>query len=424
MIRNIRERNGAFLYPVLLSLLIHLLIFVGVSLDILWPKGVSAKKLIPIRIVSVDQPKLDKRLPPNPDSRFLSDANRRESGAGKPSSRPRLRREREDRVPARRGAKNPAVASLAPPPSPQVLPQPRPTPPAARKTAPPKPRAEEPSRTEMETPRPESKEQEKTAPAPVLPARQKVKPSPPNSIEKARPAPAAEKSAAAEKPVRKKVKKRAEKAGPEVKVTRRREKTKRPKLVKKKNVEKPKKKKPLEIASLPKPREQIKPKPARRTAPRQPADPLAIFRTRSTPRGMPDAPKLKLSDEDADRLAKASLDEDLKEEEGEIVSLDTRDVRYAAYFAYLKRKIRDAWDPYVSKYTGRVKLKFVLLADGSLRRWELLSSSGYRILDDAAISAVSEPKFKPFPPELRAKKKILPIEGIFIYERRGGLFSP
>ncbi len=440
------------LYTVLLSLLIHLLVFLGVSLDILWPKGVSARKPLPIRIVSVDQPKPDKRLPPDPNSRLLSNANRRESGAGKPSPKPRLRREEKDRIPARRGTQNPAVASLAPQPTPRVLPQPEPTPPVIQKkvpprkreTEPPKPQVEEPkpkveekrapAAKEAQAPRPAPKAQEKSVPAP--PVEKKAKPDPPKSIEKTRPALAENKPQPKKKPVQKKAAKRAEKPkpekrradkkAPEIKVARKREKTERPKLVKKKpvkkkpvkkKVEKPEEKKPLEVASLPKPEKLVKPRPTKKTPPKKPQDVLAMFRAQPTQRGRPDAPKMKLSDEDADRIAMADTKKSLEKEEGEVFSLNTRDVRYSSYFAHLKRKIQEAWDPRVSKYPGEVRLKFVLRPDGSLRRVVLISSSGYRILDDVAVAAVSEPRFKPFPPSLRAKK-FLPIVAIFSYDVR------
>lgn len=403
MMWNVRGRRGAFIYiyTVLLSVLIHLLVFVGVSLDILWPKGVSARKPLPIRIVSVDQPKPDKRLPPEPDSRFLSDANRRESGAGKPGPRPKLRREEKDQVPARRGALNPEIASLPPPPSSRLLPQPEPAPPVIQKEAPERTTPER-EREEKAVPEPEVKK----TPPPPKPDKRESKPELPKSIEKARPAPAAEKPKSSK---------------PRVKVAQKPKRVDRPRPVKKQPEEKEKRveeKKPLEVASLPKPEKLIKPRPTKKNPPREPRDVLAMFRAKPDQRGTPDAPKLKLSDEDADRIARADNKKQLEAEEGEVVSLDTRSSQFSSYFAHLRRKVREAWDPTVSKYGGEVRLKFVLREDGSLRRVELQSSSGYRILDDVAIAAVSEPKFKPFPPALRAKRKYLPIIATFSYRIR------
>jgi outer membrane biosynthesis protein TonB len=51
-----------------------------------------------------------------------------------------------------------------------------------------------------------------------------------------------------------------------------------------------------------------------------------------------------------------------------------------------------------------------------------MDSSGYRILDDEAMAAVTKAApFNRFPPGF--KRKILPIEGMFIYERSRGFFS-
>lgn len=434
MIQNARGRRSAFFIPILLSLVIHMLIFIGVSLDLLWPKGVSAKKPLPVRIVSVQQPPRDKYLPPNPNSRLLSDANRRESGAGKPSTNPRLRREKEDRIPAQRGTSNPQIASLPPPPSPPVLAQPVPSPPVVPEPVTPEPVTPEPkvqekptpSPKEVEKPRPKPDTQKKAEPAPSPPSKKEVKPSPPKSVEKARPAPAVEKSAPAKTPAKKQVKKPDEKPKPQIKVTRKADRPKRLKQVKKK-VEKPKKKKTLEVASLPKTQKKVQPTrpkkakptpPKKKSVPKPPKDVLAMFRAQPTPKGRPDAPPLSLSNEDADQIALANLRKKMEAEEGEVLSLNTRDVRFQAYFAYLRRVIERAWDPRVSKYPGKVKLKFVLREDGSLRRVELLGSSGYRILDDAALSAVSEPApFKPLPPSL-AKRKFVPIRAEFNYDIR------
>ncbi|MFC1491249.1 energy transducer TonB [Nitrospinota bacterium] len=374
-----RERKGPLILPLLLSLLLHVLLFVGLSLNFLWPKSVSAKKPVPVRIVLIEQPKPKEILPPDPHSRFLADANRKESGVGKPSATPKLKREIEERLPARRGENAPKVASLAPPPAVQVLPPPprppvteeqtpEPTPPASIEEIPPSPKVEE-----VIPPKP--KEEEPLPPEPEVV--QKLKPKP---VRKKRMA----------KPVQKKLK-------PE-------KRAKRPKKIKPK--------KQIEVASLPKPK--------------LPADPLAMFRAQPKTRGTPNAPELKLSDEEADRIAKTSLDEKLRqeEEEGEAVSLDTRDFRFISYFAHIKRKIQKAWHwpREARRFEGKLKLRMVLREDGTLSRLELLNTSGYRILDDEAMTAVTKAApFHPFPPGF--KRKLLPIEGTFIYEHSGGFVS-
>ncbi|MFP6889557.1 MAG: TonB family protein, partial [Nitrospinota bacterium] len=68
------------------------------------------------------------------------------------------------------------------------------------------------------------------------------------------------------------------------------------------------------------------------------------------------------------------------------------------------------------KYWGRLQLRFVIRDDGRLHRVVLLKSSGYRILDEEALSAIAEAApFKPFP--ARIKRKLLPIHGSFVYVR-------
>ena len=108
---------------------------------------------------------------------------------------------------------------------------------------------------------------------------------------------------------------------------------------------------------------------------------------------------------------------DINEKEGEAVSLDTKDFRYASYFAHLKKRIKEAWTwpEEARKYWGRLQLRFVIRDDGRLHRVVLLKSSGYRILDEEALSAIAKAApFKPFPPEI--KRKLLPIHGSFIYD--------
>lgn len=123
--------------------------------------------------------------------------------------------------------------------------------------------------------------------------------------------------------------------------------------------------------------------------------------------------------EKPDKSAAPISKKEMEKEEGEVISLEARDTRFASYFAHLRRRIERAWDPRVSKYPGTVKLKFVLRADGTLRRVELLKSSGYKILDNAAESAITDTApFEPLPPALTSKRKYLPITAEFRYERQ------
>ena len=381
------KRRREVLLPLLISMLIHLLAFAAVSLDAIWPLKVSASRPPRFRIVSVDLPKPAEEVAPAPDARILSDADRRASGAERPSPTPRLREEAEERIPARRGGEGPQIAAL--PPAPPV------------QAAPPSP------------------------PAPEVPPVQAVPPAPPAPQAPPAPEPRAETSASSVEPPKREPPKAAppRPEGPRPEGPREQAKVELPEPAKKpekKEEAKREEPKPPQVAALPRPRpaEQARP-------PQPPADPLAMFRAEPQRRGRPDAPKLDISDEEADRIARAGLQRDLKrEEEGEAVSLDTRDFRYASYFAHIKQKIQNAWIwPYEARnYQGRLVLRFVLAEDGTLRKVELLSSSGYRILDDEAMSAVTKAApFRPFPPGF--DRKLLPIEGTFIYERAGVFYS-
>jgi len=357
------RRSPGVALPLLISLLLHLLAFAAFSLQALWPARLAESRPPAFRVVSVELPKPEETVPENPESRLLSDANRKESGEALTGPEPRLPREAEDKVPARRGAPQEQTASLPPsPPSPPAPPVPevQAVPPAPREPAP-------------KPPEPEAK--------PPEPPQASRPPGP-------RPAPRQEQARAVP-----------------------------PK-------EEPREKPKEEPRREPK-KEEAKPqraRPPQRPAP--PQDPLAMFRAR--PKGRPDAPNLKLSDEEADRIARASLEKDLKKEEiGEAISLDTRDFRFSSYFAHIKERIQShwSWPREARDYSGRLVLRFILSADGRLRQVELLTSSGYRILDDEALSAVTKAApFKPFPPGLG--RKFLNIEGTFVYEHAGRRVVP
>ncbi len=418
------ETKKALLVPLFVSLLLHLIFFVGFSLNFLWPKSVSANKPVSVRIVSIDLPKPEENIPTNPDSRFISNANRKESGEGKPADRPKLRREIKERLPAKRGENAPEVATLARPPSAKVLPDPPPPEPTPVEPTPPKPEI-----VEQPTPEPvkEPKVVEKPEPEPVKPPEPKV-------VEKPEPEPVKPpEPKAVEKPEPEPVKK------PEPRVVKKAKPIPRKPAPPRKKTVRPKKRPPkrVRVASLPRPRPKPEPQKIQRRPPppkpaprprakskpksKPPADPVAMFRRRPADLGRPDSNRLKLPDEEAERIAKASLEESLREEEGEAVSLDTRNYKYASYFAHIKKRIYEFWHwpPEARKYYAKLKLKFVLRDDGKLHRVELLSSSKYKILDDEALSAIAKAApFRPFP--LAFKRKLLPIEAVFSYERPSG----
>lgn len=406
----------------LISLSLHLFVFVASSHEYVWNKPVKTSRPLKFRVVSVEKPK--EKLPPNPQSRFLSNANRKESGSGNPSEIPRLRRESKDQIPARRGGLGPKTVSLSPAsesrvPAPSVPPArpsnspavaaPKPEPEKAEKSKERKP--PETSKT-TETPRPT--ETASLAPTP----KPSVKPPSPAIQEKVQPK---AKPPVDKKPERKKIEAKAipkikRKPKPAV-----RKKTKK-KIVKKKPQKESKKaeakkqtKEKVELAAL-----KPVPRPVRPRRPiskrPQPKDPLALFRVKPQSKVKPKLPKFDLSDEVADRIAKRSLsDKELEKEGGETISLDTRDFRYASYFAHIKRRIQNAWiwPAEAQKNRGELLLRFKLRKNGTLEEVRLIKSAGVRILDDLAMAAVTKAApFEPFPEGLERKS----ITATFVYE--------
>jgi len=89
-------------------------------------------------------------------------------------------------------------------------------------------------------------------------------------------------------------------------------------------------------------------------------------------------------------------------EPGNIVDLNTREFKYTSYFAHLKEKIELAWVyPQESQMRGEqgiLTLSFTILKDGRLQDVRLIQSSGYYLLDQAAMKAVKDAAdFKPMP---------------------------
>ncbi len=116
----------------------------------------------------------------------------------------------------------------------------------------------------------------------------------------------------------------------------------------------------------------------------------------------------------------ASLDTRALEEfdDDEPVSLDTKEVKYASYFARIKHQIERVWiypmDAAKRGISGDLTLNFRISKDGNLLGVRLMDRSGYEILDMAALKAVKEAApFYPFPETIRQEK--LSIQANFIY---------
>ena len=116
----------------------------------------------------------------------------------------------------------------------------------------------------------------------------------------------------------------------------------------------------------------------------------------------------------------ASIDTDLLEDsdDNEPISLDTKEVKYADYFARIKHQIERVWIyPLTAAergISGDLSLTFRISKDGNLMGVRLVEESGYEILDIAALKAVKEAApFYPFPKNIRKNK--LTILANFVY---------
>ncbi len=102
----------------------------------------------------------------------------------------------------------------------------------------------------------------------------------------------------------------------------------------------------------------------------------------------------------------------------ETVSLNTQEFKYYAYFSNIKKQIEMAWN-YPSEaqrnsWGGRLNVVFVIEENGSVSSVKLIKSSGYEILDDAAINAIKfASPFNPIPESLGVER--LKISASFEY---------
>jgi periplasmic protein TonB len=121
----------------------------------------------------------------------------------------------------------------------------------------------------------------------------------------------------------------------------------------------------------------------------------------------------------------ASLNtEDLENiDDDEPVSLDTKEIKYASYFARIKHQIERVWiyptQAAERGISGDLTLTFRISKDGNLLGVHLLERSGYEILDVAARKAVKEAApFYPFPSTIQREK--LSIQANFVYTPQFG----
>lgn len=105
-------------------------------------------------------------------------------------------------------------------------------------------------------------------------------------------------------------------------------------------------------------------------------------------------------------------------EEEEVISLNTKETKYASYFQRIKRQIERVWSypEEAARYgiNGRLSLRFRIARDGRLLEVRLVDPSGSHLLDDAAVNAVKgAAPYYPFP--VTIDRDTLSILATFIY---------
>lgn len=102
---------------------------------------------------------------------------------------------------------------------------------------------------------------------------------------------------------------------------------------------------------------------------------------------------------------------------GGFTSLNTHDPKLGPYITRVKDRVLSFWRyPMEAEpgLKGEVKLAFTVERDGSVSRIELLKSSGYPLLDNGAIQALSRASpFSPLPQEIKINN--LSVAGAFKY---------
>jgi protein TonB len=100
------------------------------------------------------------------------------------------------------------------------------------------------------------------------------------------------------------------------------------------------------------------------------------------------------------------------------LTFDTAEFRHRGYMRMLRERIEDVWqypgEAAKRGISGDLYIKFVINRDGHLTDIKLLRTSGYRLLDEAAMNALknAEP-YWPLPEDW--DKDTLEIKGHFIY---------
>ena len=106
-------------------------------------------------------------------------------------------------------------------------------------------------------------------------------------------------------------------------------------------------------------------------------------------------------------------------EKKKTLQLNTSELKYYKYLMDIKQKIELRWEyPAIAireGWQGRLRIDFTIRKDGSIEKIELIKSSNYPALDDAAITAIRlATPFNPFPRDFNIET--INIRAQFIYE--------
>lgn len=132
----------------------------------------------------------------------------------------------------------------------------------------------------------------------------------------------------------------------------------------------------------------------------------------------PAKPNLFLSDERIAELSRKYEAEAPKGEVGKTLQLNTSELKYQKYLLNMKQKIELYWEyPDLAArngWQGNLRINFRINKDGTVSDIELAKSSGYPMLDDAAITAIRlASPFPPFPKNFEIED--INIKGQFVY---------
>lgn len=125
---------------------------------------------------------------------------------------------------------------------------------------------------------------------------------------------------------------------------------------------------------------------------------------------------------DRDVIAKLSKKEQAGTKEGSSITFDTAEFKYYGYMQRLKEKIESTWkyptDAAAKHIYGDLYIQFTIKRNGKLGAVQLVRTSGYKGLDDAALKALKDAEpYWPLPDDIGEES--LTITGHFIYSLYG-----